>query len=206
MPQENLFETHQNALLDINYNEVEIRNKRYQAIHEMLSEQSSLENNTDVQEIKVPLSKEKLDAFAKVCRNIRGYKLDDFPPGSCKRGVRRESKVFVLGPFDIEGYMFYYISPNSEENYSYAHVEIKNGRYKSDSTKENATACIGRGEIHGNPEGSWSLTVRKGLNTPNIETYSVQKDHDDDFGRHATIAASVMCEEMINYIKNNLFS
>ncbi len=208
MSEEKLIEQHQNNLLDINYNEIEIRNKRYQTIHEklnMLREQSSLENNSEIQDFKIPLSQEQLNTFAEVCRNIRGYKLDDFPPGSCKRGVRRESKVFVLGPFDIEGYKFFHISPKPEDCFSYAHIEIKNGRYKSDSTHEGATACVGRGEIPGSPEGSWSLTVRKAIGTEEIRTYSIQKDHNDDFGRHATIAASDMCEQMIAYIINNLF-
>ena len=150
--------------------------------------------------IEVPLPEEKIEEFEAFCRRVVGYKLDDFPPGSCKRGVRRESQARVLGPFTIRGKRVF----NTQAGTAYALVQCDDGRYISDSTKEKATACIGRGEIHGTPEGSWSVIVRKGLGVPDERASQAQRDANDDFGRHAQIAALSMCHQIVNYIYDHM--
>jgi hypothetical protein len=148
----------------------------------------------------VPLPDDKLQEFEAFCRRVTGYKLDDFPPGSCKRGVRRESKCRVLGPFTLEGQRVI----NTSTGVAYAIVHCRDGRYVSDSTKEKATACVPRGEIHGTAEGGWSIIVKKGIGEADEKTVNASKDHDDDFGRHAQIAAYNMCHQMVAYIYDHL--
>jgi hypothetical protein len=180
---------------------VEIPNKRYELALEASSD-TAIRPESNNNETTIALSEEQIKHFSEFCRNVRGYKLDDFPPGSCKRGVRRESKVTVLGPFDLTGSTIF---GNDNGNfYAYTQVEIKNGKYKSDSTKEGANLCVGRGEIHGNPEGSFNIIVRKGLKIKDIKEYNVQRGHDDDFGRHAEIAAGDMCRQIISFIYDEL--
>ncbi|MEB9828831.1 hypothetical protein CN901_09615 [Bacillus cereus] len=202
------YEEYQKELFEIDYQiNVNLPNKYFEIKKEMTenvkNELMEFTTESENQEIVVPIKQEKINDFSEFCRNVRGYKLDDFGgPPWCKQGERRESKTVVLGPFDITGI----VSSKVVENniISYMQVEIKNGRYKSDSTKEGATACVGRGEIHGNPEGSWSLIVRKGINIDDQKDYQVAKDHDDEMGRHAEIAAGDMCRQMINYIYERL--
>jgi hypothetical protein len=150
--------------------------------------------------IEVPLPADKISEFESFCRRVTGYKLDDFPPGSCKRGTRRESKCRVLGPFTLEGKRVI----NTATGEAYALVECRDGRYISDSTKENATGCVGRGEMHGTPQGSWKILVKKGLGVPDQKVTEARKDHDDDYGRHAQIAAYDMCHQMVAYIYDHL--
>lgn len=150
--------------------------------------------------IEVPLPAEKIREFEAYCRRVTGYKLDDFPPGSCKRGTRRESKSRVLGPFTLKGKRVI----NTTTGEAYAIVECRDGRYISDSTKENATLCVARGEMHSTPQGSWKILVKKGLGVPDEKVTEARKDHDDDYGRHAQIAAYDMCHQMVAYIFNHL--
>ena len=74
----------------------------YRAAVEQLEKErfsSADQNEDDI--IDVPLPEE--GEFEALCRRVTGYKLDDFSPGSCKRGVRRESNCRVLGPFTLTG-------------------------------------------------------------------------------------------------------
>ncbi len=155
---------------------------------------------------RFPISEEKMIKIRNFCQGVTGYKLDDFGgPPWCKQGTRRESETHVMGPFEITG--FFYVESSENETMAYNQVEITNGRYKtSKSTKEGATACVARGEIRGNSEGSFSLLVQKGLNGGKDikDSYSVSKDHDDDFGRHAEIAAADMCRNIINFIYDTI--
>ncbi|OEC02098.1 hypothetical protein GY31_09325 [Lysinibacillus sphaericus] len=193
---ENNFQEHQNRLFDLEHKKnVEINNKLY---HETVSFLDGLVNESSNVET-TPLPEEEIRKLEEHCRNVRGYKLDDFPPGSCKRGTRRESKTNVLGPFTLTG-IEYSEKPADGPRISYIQVEIKDGRYKSESTIENASACIGKGEMTQHPEGSWSLIVRKGIRTPDIIQFNVTKDHDDDYGKHAEIAASDMCNQICSFI------
>lgn len=178
---------------------VELNNKYYKLAMELIE----INKKQFVGGEKTPLPKEKIQELEEFCRSVKGYKLDDFPPGSCKVGTRRKSETNILGPFTLDGYS-YYEKLTDGSRIAYIQVEIKDGRYKSQSTQENASACIGRGEIPGSPEGSWNLIVRKGIGTPDINQYRVAKDHNDDFGNHAEIAASDMCNQMCSFIYEHL--